>query len=44
VALGWGGTTLLYTGFIYGNYECNMLVNTIEEMELLHSQQTGERF
>lgn len=68
VALGWGGTTLLYSGYvlaairirgivltsvcdfassyrlIYGNYECNMLVNAIEEMELLHSQQTGERF
>lgn len=26
--------------FIYGNYETNMLVNAIEELELLRSQQT----
>ncbi|KAG8976036.1 phospholipase C type enzyme [Tulasnella sp. 425] len=40
VALGWAGTTLLYSGFIHGNYEVNMLVNTIEEMEMLRAQRS----
>ncbi|KAG9036785.1 phospholipase C type enzyme [Tulasnella sp. JGI-2019a] len=38
VVLGWGGGTLLYAGFIFGNYETNMLVNAIEELEMLRSQ------
>ncbi|KAG9050561.1 phospholipase C type enzyme [Tulasnella sp. UAMH 9824] len=40
VALGWAGTTLLYSGFIHGNYEVNMLVNAIEEMEMLRAQRS----
>jgi len=31
----WSGTTFLYIGFIFGNWERNMLTNIIEEMETL---------
>ncbi|KAL0581088.1 hypothetical protein V5O48_000982 [Marasmius crinis-equi] len=45
VAISWWGTTLLYNGFIYGNWECNALMNIIEELELykkaLEIQQGG---
>lgn len=33
-ALAWWATTMLYVGFIYGNWEVNVLVNIIEELEL----------
>jgi len=32
--LAWWATTMLYVGFIYGNWEVNVLVNIIEELEL----------
>jgi sphingomyelin phosphodiesterase 2 len=32
--LAWLATTMLYAGFLYGNYEANTLVNIIEELEL----------
>jgi len=32
--LAWWATTMLYVGFIYGNWEVNVLVNVIEELEL----------
>ena len=31
----WAGTTFFYNGFIFGNWERNMLTNIIEEMETL---------
>lgn len=31
----WAGTTFLYNGFIFGNWERNTLTNIIEEMETL---------
>ncbi|KAG7099691.1 hypothetical protein E1B28_001513 [Marasmius oreades] len=34
VAISWWGTTLLYEGFVFGNWECNALMNIIEELEL----------
>lgn len=30
----WLATTMLYEGFIYGNWECNALMNVIEELEI----------
>ena len=33
-ALAWWATTMLYVGFIYGNWEVGVLVNVIEELEL----------
>ncbi len=30
----WAGTTMLYDGFLYGNWECNALMNVIEELEI----------
>jgi len=30
----WLATTMLYAGFIYGNYEANTLDNILEELEL----------
>jgi sphingomyelin phosphodiesterase 2 len=32
--LAWWATTMLYVGFIYGNWEVNVLANIIEELEL----------
>jgi sphingomyelin phosphodiesterase 2 len=34
VALAWLATTMLYEGFLYGNWECNALMNVIEELEI----------
>jgi sphingomyelin phosphodiesterase 2 len=36
----WLGTTVLYEGFIYGNWERNALMNVIEELET-HKQNLG---
>jgi sphingomyelin phosphodiesterase 2 len=33
--LTWTGTTMLYEGFLYGNWEQNALMNVIEEMEII---------
>ncbi|KAG6919027.1 hypothetical protein DXG01_009737 [Tephrocybe rancida] len=30
----WLATTMLYEGFLYGNWECNALMNVIEELEI----------
>ncbi|KAJ7751219.1 inositol phosphophingolipids phospholipase C [Mycena maculata] len=34
VFIAWLGTTMLYEGFLYGNWECNALMNVIEEFEI----------
>lgn len=34
IFLAWLGTTLLYEGFIYGRWECNALMNVIEELDI----------
>ncbi|KAK7064006.1 Endo/exonuclease/phosphatase domain-containing protein [Favolaschia claudopus] len=34
VLIAWYGTTMLYEGFLYGNWECNALMNVIEELEI----------
>ncbi|PIL31445.1 hypothetical protein GSI_06146 [Ganoderma sinense ZZ0214-1] len=34
VAVAWCATTMLYVGFVYGNWEVNPLTNIIEELEL----------
>ncbi|KAG6837312.1 hypothetical protein H0H93_011407 [Arthromyces matolae] len=34
IFLSWLGTTMLYEGFLYGNWECNALLNAIEELEI----------
>lgn len=34
VFIAWLATTMLYEGFIYGNWECNALMNVIEELEI----------
>lgn len=34
VALAWLATTMLYEGFLYGNWECNALMNVTEELEI----------
>ncbi|TFK41863.1 inositol phosphophingolipids phospholipase C [Crucibulum laeve] len=34
VFVSWAGTTMLYQGFLYGNWECNALMNVIEELEI----------
>ncbi|KAH9897860.1 Endonuclease/exonuclease/phosphatase [Cubamyces lactineus] len=34
IALAWLATTMLYIGFVYGNWEVNALTNIIEELEL----------
>ena len=35
ILLSWLGTTMLYSGFIYGNWERRALMNVIEELELI---------
>lgn len=35
-ALTWLGTTMLYAGFIWGNWELNWLMTVVEELELLN--------
>ncbi|EEB86617.1 hypothetical protein MPER_16363, partial [Moniliophthora perniciosa FA553] len=37
IVLSWLGTTMLYEGFLYGNWECNALMNVIEELEIYKS-------
>ncbi|KAF7303227.1 Endo/exonuclease/phosphatase domain-containing protein [Mycena kentingensis (nom. inval.)] len=34
VFVAWLGTTMLYEGFLFGNWECNALMNVIEELEI----------
>ncbi|KAF8910092.1 inositol phosphophingolipids phospholipase C [Gymnopilus junonius] len=34
VFLAWVATTMLYEGFIFGHWECNALMNVIEELEV----------
>ncbi|KAK2461450.1 hypothetical protein APHAL10511_005913 [Amanita phalloides] len=34
IFIAWLGTTLLYEGFIYGKWECNALMNVIEELDI----------
>ena len=34
IALSWLATTMLYAGFVWGNWEINSLTNIIEELEL----------
>ncbi|KAI0077465.1 DNase I-like protein [Panus rudis PR-1116 ss-1] len=34
IALAWLATTMLYIGFVYGNWEANALTNVIEELEI----------
>ncbi|KXN88867.1 Inositol phosphosphingolipids phospholipase C [Leucoagaricus sp. SymC.cos] len=34
VVAAWAGTTMLYEGFLYGNWERNALQNVIEELEI----------
>ena len=41
-ALAWLATTMLYTGFLYSNYEANTLGNIIEELELYRGAIRGE--
>ena len=40
--LAWWATTMLYVGFIYGNWETNVLANTIEELELYKETTTRD--
>lgn len=35
-AFTWLGTTMLYAGFIWGNWELNWLMTVVEELELLN--------
>lgn len=35
VFIAWLGTTMFYEGFLYGHWECNALMNVIEELEVL---------
>ena len=39
----WLGTTMFYSGFIFGNWEVNALTNVIEELELLKERGPGPR-
>ncbi|KAF9486469.1 inositol phosphorylsphingolipid-phospholipase C [Pholiota conissans] len=34
IFIAWLATTMLYEGFIFGNWECNALMNIIEELEI----------
>jgi len=34
IFISWLATTMLYEGFIFGNWECNALMNVIEELEI----------
>ncbi|RXW22663.1 hypothetical protein EST38_g3175 [Candolleomyces aberdarensis] len=33
IAVSWLATTMLYHGFLFGNWECNALMNAIEDLE-----------
>ncbi|EJD03828.1 DNase I-like protein [Fomitiporia mediterranea MF3/22] len=41
ILLAWLGTTMLYAGFIYGNWERRALMNVIEELELIKRANSG---
>jgi sphingomyelin phosphodiesterase 2 len=41
VFVSWLGTTMLYSGFIFGNWEVNALTNVIEELEFLRQGGLG---
>lgn len=43
IFVSWLGTTMLYSGFIFGNWEMNALTNVIEELELLKQRGSGSR-
>jgi sphingomyelin phosphodiesterase 2 len=46
IALSWLGTTMLYEGFLYSNWERNALMNVIEELEIYKNAleiQSGRR-
>ncbi|KAH9858345.1 inositol phosphophingolipids phospholipase C [Lenzites betulinus] len=43
VGLAWLATTMLYVGFVYGNWEVNALTNVIEELELYRGMLEEER-
>nr|VWO94044.1 Legionella secretion system protein B [Ganoderma boninense] len=44
VLVAWFATTMLYVGFVYGNWEVNALTNIIEELELYRaSLEAGQR-
>ncbi|KAF8586273.1 DNase I-like protein [Ramaria rubella] len=43
IFVSWLGTTMLYAGFIFGNWEVNALTTVIEELELLRQQGPGTR-
>jgi len=34
IFIAWLATTMLYDGFIFGNWECNALMNVIEELQI----------
>jgi sphingomyelin phosphodiesterase 2 len=34
IFIAWLATTMLYEGLLYGNWECNALMNVIEELEV----------
>lgn len=38
VFIAWLGTTMLYEGFLYGQWECNALMNVIEELEIYKNE------
>ncbi|KAF8518627.1 inositol phosphophingolipids phospholipase C [Gautieria morchelliformis] len=41
VFVSWLGTTMLYSGFIFGHWEVNALTNVIEELEFLRQRGLG---
>ncbi|KAI0363527.1 DNase I-like protein [Pilatotrama ljubarskyi] len=43
VVLAWLATTMLYIGFVYGNWEVNALTNIIEELELYRGMLEEQR-
>jgi len=42
VFISWLATTMLYEGFIFGNWELKALLNVIEELELYQKQLDGQ--
>ncbi|KAI0361030.1 DNase I-like protein [Trametes cingulata] len=43
IVLAWLATTMLYIGFVYGNWEVNALTNIIEELELYRGMLEEQR-
>ncbi|KAI0699382.1 DNase I-like protein [Cerioporus squamosus] len=43
IVLAWLATTMLYIGFVYGNWEVNALTNIIEELELHRAALQGRQ-